>query len=272
MIHKTPNPKQYTIVPQDLLRDSNLSARDLGLLVKLLSLPPTWRFSVAGLTTLFRDGRRSLSSALEDLERLGYLRRSQRFAADGRYDGYEYDVYDTPHFAKSKSTHTQSLSTDGASTALPSAQSGQQVNMKESRNQKDSNNTLIIDQSIINEMRDEIKEQIEYDALISNHEPKLVDNIVDIMLDVALTDSPYIALSNARSYPVALVQAQYQKLSMEHVDAVLDAFSKVETGVKNLRAYLLTSLFDIVATFNTSVDFAFQRDWGDAAKRTGGRR
>lgn len=270
MIHKTPNPKQYTIVPQDLLRDSNLSARDLGLLVKLLSLPPTWRFSVAGLTTLFRDGRRSLSSALEDLERLGYLRRSQRFAADGRYDGYEYDVYDAPHFAKSRSTHTQSLSTDGASTALPSAQSGQQVNMKESRNQKDINNTLTLNQSIIDGLRDEIKEQIEYDALIDYHEAKLVDNIVAIMLDVALADGPTIGLSGARSYPTALVQDRFRELTMEHVDAVLDAISKVETGVSNPRAYLLTSLFNIVSTFEASVDFSFQRDWGACDKRAGG--
>ena len=269
MKHITLHPKQYTVIPHTIITDKRLSARALGLWVKMTSFPDYWEYSVKSLAAIMPDGTQSIRSGLTELEKLGYLRRIQKHTPDGLFAGYEYEIYDIPNMDHGS---TDISTADAPSSASPLTELAPQVSTNETNSKEANNNTLIINQSIINEMRDEIKEQIEYDALIDCHGAKLVGNIVDIMLDVALTDSLYIALSNARSYPVALVQAQYQKLSMEHVDAVLDAFGKVETGVTNLRAYLLTSLFDIVATFDTAVDFAFQRDWGVSAKRTGGRR
>ena len=269
MKHIAQHPKQYTNIPYTILTDRRLSARALGLLVLMISFPPDWRYSVAGLSVLLKDGKQSIRSGLIELETLGYLKRVREHASDGKFKGFEYEIYDSP---QTVSKSTEDPSTVSPSFESPSTGSGAQDITKEATTNKDNNNTLTLNQSIITALRDEIKEQIEYDALISTHEPRLVDNIVDIVLDVQLTDSPTIALSNARAYPKAVAQDRFRKLSMEHVDAVLDAFGKVETGVTNLRAYLLTSLFDIVATFDTAVDFAFQRDWGVSAKRTGGRR
>lgn len=267
MKHIAQQPKQYTIIPHTILTDRRLSARALGLLILMISFPPGWRYSVAGLSVLLKDGKQSIRSGLMELENLGYLKRVREHAADGKFKGFEYEIYDSP---QTVSKSTEDPSTVSPSFESPSTDSGAQVITQEGITNKHNNNTLTLNQSIIDGLRDEIKEQIEYDALISNHEPKLVDNIVDIMLDVALAGGPTIVLSGARSYPTAMVQDRFRKLTMEHVDAVLDAISKVENGVTNPHAYLLTSLFNIVATFDASVDFSFQRDWGACDKRAGG--
>ena len=61
---------------------------------QLLSLPPTWEYSVKGLVTLFNDGEASIRSALSELEELGYLRR-ERTREQGKLGKCVYVITDT---------------------------------------------------------------------------------------------------------------------------------------------------------------------------------
>ncbi|MBQ2054724.1 MAG: hypothetical protein II489_00320, partial [Bacteroidaceae bacterium] len=69
--------KDFTIIRNSIFKDYRLSAKAKGVACQLLSLPPTWDYSVRGLTTLFNDGEASIRSALSELEEAGYLRREQ---------------------------------------------------------------------------------------------------------------------------------------------------------------------------------------------------
>lgn len=103
--------RDYTILSNYHLRDKKLSLKAKGLLSLLLSLPDDWDYSVAGLTTLTLDCKHSISSGLKELETYGYLVRTQKFKANGLFDGYIYDVYEQPF--------TENPSTDNASTDNP---------------------------------------------------------------------------------------------------------------------------------------------------------
>ena len=69
--------KDFTVIRNAIFKDYRLSAKAKGVACQLLSLPPTWDYSVRGLTTLFNDGEASIRSALNELEEAGYLRREQ---------------------------------------------------------------------------------------------------------------------------------------------------------------------------------------------------
>lgn len=70
---------RYTVVLQSITTDTRLSLKDLGLLVKLLSLPDNWKFSEKGLQKIFvNDGLDSIRTGLKNLEKCGYLRRTSK--------------------------------------------------------------------------------------------------------------------------------------------------------------------------------------------------
>ena len=67
----------FTVIRNAIFKDYTLSAKAVGVACKLLSLPPTWDYSVKGLVTLFSDGEASIRSALSELEEHGYLHRER---------------------------------------------------------------------------------------------------------------------------------------------------------------------------------------------------
>jgi hypothetical protein len=72
----------YTTMSNRHLRDKSLSLKGKGLLSMLLSLPDEWRYSVNGLTAICKEGRSSVLSALQELERSGYLQLNFNFNAN----------------------------------------------------------------------------------------------------------------------------------------------------------------------------------------------
>lgn len=83
----------FTIIRNAIFKDYRLSAKAKGVACQLLSLPPTWDYSVRGLTTLFNDGEASIRSALSELEDAGYLRREQS-REEGKFGKAVYVVTD----------------------------------------------------------------------------------------------------------------------------------------------------------------------------------
>ena len=59
------------------LRNHQLSLKAVGLLSKILSLPPDWDYSMKGLATLNTDGIDGVRSAMKELEDQGYIIRYQ---------------------------------------------------------------------------------------------------------------------------------------------------------------------------------------------------
>ena len=70
--------QEFTILPNSLIRNPELSLRDVGLLCYILSLPPDWEFSVNGLDVIIqKNGASSVRAGVRALEKADYLRRTQ---------------------------------------------------------------------------------------------------------------------------------------------------------------------------------------------------
>lgn len=110
----------FLLIRNDVLRDSRLSYRARGLLCAMLSYPDDWRFNrdwLAGQSE--REGQTAVRTALQELERHGYLKRERRKnPATGKF-GWEHVLYDTPQDADGvfAGRSTGGLPTDGKPTA-----------------------------------------------------------------------------------------------------------------------------------------------------------
>ena len=96
----------YTVVPNQYLRDNSLSLKAKGLMTLIISLPESWDFSVRGLAVICRECRDTVRSALVELEKAGYLRRAP-VRKGGRFDGWRYEVFVQPEEAAQEETRRE---------------------------------------------------------------------------------------------------------------------------------------------------------------------
>ena len=88
--------KDFTVISIHHLRDTRLSLKAIGLFSIILSLPPEWKFSVAGLAAITKDGITSVRGALNELEQNGYLTRKRLRSQEGRLEDSEYTFFELP--------------------------------------------------------------------------------------------------------------------------------------------------------------------------------
>lgn len=89
----------YTVMSNHHLRNMNLSLKAIGLLSKILSLPPEWDYTIEGLAAICKDGVSAVKSALQELKAEGYLVVTKLMpdkTKSGRIE-YIYDIYEQPH-------------------------------------------------------------------------------------------------------------------------------------------------------------------------------
>lgn len=92
-IHKT---KNFTVMSNYHFKEKKMSLKAKGLLSLMLSLPDDWDYNVSGLVRLSKDGKDSVMSALQELEKFGYLSRKQLYNDKGQFNGVEYNIYEEP--------------------------------------------------------------------------------------------------------------------------------------------------------------------------------
>ena len=86
----------FSIVSNKIIRDTNLSLKARGLLILMLSLPESWEFSIAGLSTLSGEGKDSIRNGVKELENTGYLTRERKHLPNGKLAEMEYVIYEEP--------------------------------------------------------------------------------------------------------------------------------------------------------------------------------
>ena len=96
-INKTAN---YTVMSNHHFKEKKMSLKAKGLLSLMLSLPDDWDYSISGLSTLSKDGKDSIMSALAELEKFGYLTRKRLTNDRGQFAGVEYNIFEIPQREK----------------------------------------------------------------------------------------------------------------------------------------------------------------------------
>lgn len=110
----------------------------------------------------------------------------------------------------------------------------------------------------------EVKEQISYEVLKHDDPYNMqIDELVGILLDVKTCSAKTIRV-NREDKPAEIVKAQFQKISMEHIQFVLNCMEKNTTKVTNMRAMLITALYNSVNTISSyySSLYNYHRSYG----------
>lgn len=124
---------------------------------------------------------------------------------------------------------------------------------------KYSNNKFNNNQSSIigfSRTEEEIREQIEYDCLVCDANRKLLDEMVMIISDVLNGTSPTVRVGKD-DMPRGIVVSRFCKLDSEHILYVISSLCNNKTEIKNIKAFLTTSLYNAPATMESEVTAEF---------------
>lgn len=96
-----------------------------------------------------------------------------------------------------------------------------------------------------------IKENIAFDDLLISHpyDKEVIQGIVDLILETVVSQSDSILIASER-YPAQLVKSKLLKLNYMHIEYVLDCLRGNTTKVKNIKKYLLATLFNAPTTID----------------------
>ena len=108
--------------------------------------------------------------------------------------------------------------------------------------------------------REKIRHQIEYDWLRQQYRQEPVDELVEIMLEVAMNRSPSIRIGRDAEYPTAFVQQRFAKITCSHIEKVLDGIHENTTRVWNTKAYLMAALFNAPSSLDNHYTMLVNHD------------
>lgn len=119
------------------------------------------------------------------------------------------------------------------------------------------------DQSIVPEeaeqLTEAVREQIDYPLLALSYPGDDPDCILELICDVLSSSSPGIKIGG-ETIPTAKVQTRFRRLRFDHVAYVLDSLRETTTKIINIRAYLLTALYNAPLTIGPYYSAAVRHD------------
>ncbi len=106
-----------------------------------------------------------------------------------------------------------------------------------------------------------IKAQIDYPGLCQRYAPEDVDGLVDLIADTLNSVRPTIRIGG-ETIPTAQVQDRLLSLEREHLEYVFDCLRRNTTQIRNIRAYLLTALYNAPTTMSQFYQAEIRHDFG----------
>jgi hypothetical protein len=288
--------KNYTVMSNHHLKDRGLTLKSKGLLSMMLSLPDEWNYSTRGLAAICKEGVDAIGAALKELEKAGYIIRSQIRGERGRIVDTEYIIYEVPQgqppepekptttpssphkgFPYMDNPDTVNPDMENPDTEEPDTENPAQYNTKKSSTQKENIDSSSNHPSIYPSMepgppgpvrprsrdaprmdgmdamdsyREMIMDSIEYDILVERYGRERLDEAVEIMLEAVCSKREYIRVAGDE-FPREVVKSRLLKLTSQHIEYAFDCIDKHTGKVRNIKAYVLTTLYNAPATIDS---------------------
>ena len=291
--------RDYTVMSNHHLRNTDLSLKAKGLLSLMLSLPEDWDYTMKGLARICKDGIDSISGGIRELEAHGYLIRERIRNENGQLGSIEYTILEQP---KPPTPMQGAPILENPIQAVPTLDTPMQgdpaqLNTKGSSNQISKKDLSIIEPSnpiqsnpqpptglppagvrmgmdgmgAREAYREVILENIGYEYLIQ--EPKMdreqLDEIAELIVDTVCSARKTIRVAGD-DYPAEVVKSRFMKLDRSHVQYVMDCMRDNTTYVRNIKKYLLAALYNAPVTIGNYYSSLVQHDmYGDGQRGRG---
>ena len=264
--------KNYTTMSNIHLRDKNLSNKSRGLLSTMLSLPENWDYTTRGLAAICKDGVDGITAQLKELEQRGYLVRHRIRDSNGRITDMEYVIYEEPQPVSPDTEKPDMVIPDMDEPCLgtPAQRNIDKRITKESNTELSSIYSIPSDEfrpsvlAALDTKRKEaeykdieryrylIMENIEYEILLENnpYDREMLEEILELLVDTVCATKKYIRVAGS-DYPAEVVRSRLLKLNAHHIEFVISCFKENTTKVRNVKQYLLTSLYNAPVTIDS---------------------
>ena len=266
--------RDYTVMANHHLRNTELSLKAKGLLSLMLSLPEEWDYTTKGLARICKDGVDSICAGVRELEEHGYVVRERIRNPNGQLGAIEYTILEQPRISEPKREKPERENPVQANPVLDDPVLGQPeqenpAQLNTYRTNKDESNTLsanpypiksypinpIADQMGMDGMdvyREIIKENIEYDIMKDNfpHDHERLDEIVELMAEALASKKATFCIAGD-TYPASTVKFKLLRINSLHIQYVFECLNKNTTEVRNIKKYLLATLFNAPSTMGS---------------------
>lgn len=111
------------------------------------------------------------------------------------------------------------------------------------------------------EVREEVKENIEYEHLRQELPYDDMESLLELIVDVLSSTASTIRIGG-EVLPVDAVRRRFRQLDSEHIKYIIDSMSQTTTKINNIRAYLLTALYNAPITIGPYYSAAVRHDFG----------
>lgn len=279
--------RDYTVMSNHHLRNTELSLKAKGLLSLMLSLPDNWDYTTKGLARICKDGVDSICAAVRELEEHGYVIRERVRGANGQLGSIEYTILEQPAEPSPERENPVQVKPILENPVLVKPE---QENPAQSNKDKSNTDLSITEQS--NPIRSnppapegwngtdgmEAREiyreivygNIEYDILREDNTVNRdqLDEIAELIVDTVCSARKTIRIAGD-DYPAEVVKSRFLKLDSSHVQYVIDCMKNNTTYVRNIKKYLLAALYNAPATINNYYSSLVQHDLYGGGERGG---
>ena len=281
--------KGYTITPNYHQRDRTITLKAKGLLSQMFSLPKDWDYTLKGLAYINMEGIDAIRSGIRELEKAGYIERTRIRDENGRLRGTKYKVYAKPPSPKSDSPTLENPTQVTPMQDKPTQENPTQLNIditntKESITDLSNTHSFLSDSSRpsvlaaleakrkettvrdMDEYRELIKENIDYDILLSDmpYDHDRLEEILELIVETVCSTKKYIRVAGT-DYPAEVVRSRLLKLDASHIQFVFDCLKENTTKIRNIKQYLLTTLYNAPTTIGNYYSALVQHDmYGDS--------
>ena len=104
-----------------------------------------------------------------------------------------------------------------------------------------------------------VKSNIEYDGLCTIHDKATLDNIVSIMAEVLTVDRHSYTIEGCE-YPAVLIKKRFSEIDYSVMDAFLMQFENKTEKIRNIKSYLITSMYNAPSTASAQIHNAVIHD------------
>ena len=95
-----------------------------------------------------------------------------------------------------------------------------------------------------------IQDNIDYECFVDRREQEDVDELVELMVEILMMPDDSVVRIGGADKPVSVVKSHFLKLTYSHIEYVLFSLHRNTSKVSNIKAYLLTTLYNSSMTMN----------------------
>ena len=270
----------YTVMSNYHLRDKRLSLKAKGLLSQMLSLPEDWDYTLAGLCYINRESKDAIRTAIRELEQAGYIRRRQTTDRGGKFAGNEYTIYERPQEPLPGEPSSEKPSSGNPTTGKPLSEKPTQRNIEKQKTDRQSTDSIPFraaeppeekrtESNLVGQMeqyRALIRDNIQYPLLVAQNpdDADLIDEIVELMTETVCARRKTTRVCGS-DFPTEVVKSRLLKLDAEHIRFVLKCLHENTAKVKNIKQYLLATLYNAPVTINSYYSALVSHDLAEPA-------